>query len=394
MTESRSVFRKSLPLLLTTLVNKSGSIGITLLPILLVEGHYSTAQSSFVMSVVKGTTLVSTVLSGFLSDLVGFRVVLLGSFLLATVGLFMLPLSLGLVVLTLAGVISQLGITSVNTSTRLLLTRTMARTEQKEALGWMRFVNNLGQIFSYGLATLTASLGAKVLIWFDAFTSLFAFVLGWRVLPKKEKNSDLPIGPPDASGTKRAVNWWPFVGCTFLITGWYAMYEFFVVGIAGLLEVTHPDQGLRIFSMLMVLNTVLCAALAVVASRFLTQVVPSLALGVLLTAAGVILAAWQTHDIALLFVSALFLTLGEVIYGALGQFLLIRSVPASARENTVYSSAILVANVGRMVAAGLAFPLIIDAKSPAWAMGITASVGAFSLVVLLLGGRQLARLAD
>jgi hypothetical protein len=179
-----------------------------------------------------------------------------------------------------------------------------------------------------------------------------------------------------------------------MMTGWNFMYELFMSGVAGRLKVLYPMEGLRIFSSMMVINTIICAALAVIAARMLSRVVPSLIAGAMLTTTGIIVAVCGFHSIPRLFVAILFLTLGEVVYGALGQFLLIRSVPALRRENTVYSTAILVANFGRMTAAGLAFPLIVRANTP-WAAAWTAAgVGLASILILLAGMKQLTEVAE
>lgn len=388
MREPRTVLQQSMPVLITSMVNKSGAIGVSILPMLLVEGRYSTAESSLAMSLVKGSTVVATLASGWFSDTIGLRATVLCSFLCAAVGFGFLPVDLGFAALVAAGVIAQLGITSVNGSLRLLLTRTVEWHHQKEALGWMRFANSLAQVLSFGLGTLAATLGARLLIWFDGLTSLMAFALGVRILPRTDASRRLDPAIPDSPGNPNKGSWPAFVGAALLLTGWSFTYEFFLVGIAGRLKVIYPEEGLRIFSVLMVFNTLLCAAWAVAAARALARVVPSLFIGIILGSAGVILSVWRSGSLAALFAAALLMTLGEIIYGALGQLLLIRAVPPSRRENTLYASGMLVTQLGRLAAAGLAFPLIVDATSPLAASWIAAGVGAASLVVLALGNTQ------
>lgn len=390
-----TALRQSLPILLTSLVNKSGSIGISLLPILLVDGHYSTEQSTWVMSCVKGSTIVATLAAGWFSDSFGVRLTLLLSLLMASLGLGFMPLHLGYLVLAISGFVAQFGIASVNTTNRLLLTQTVDWSNQKEALGWMRFVNNLGQVLSFGLATMTASLGAVLLIWFDSFTSIAAFFVGLRILPKSssEKARTQPSSDKFQGTRPKTSSIWPYVGCTLLLAGWNFMYEFFITGVAGRIKVIYPETGLRIFSTLMVLNTILCAALAVWASRILSRAIPSLVAGVLLTTSGLVLGIVQVGSLPLIFTAMVLLTLGEIIYGALAQFLLIRSVPSSNRENMTYSVAILIANMGRMAAAGLAFPLVVHSSHPAAAAILAASIGLGSVIVLVIGMRPLSELA-
>jgi MFS family permease len=363
VTPRPTAFHQSRPILITSLVNKSGSIGLSLLPMLLVEGRYSTAQSSLAMSLVKASIIAATLGAGALADAVGLRKTVLAAFALAALGLGLLPLQRGFHVLLAAGIVAQVGITAVNATMRLILTKTVERKHQKEALGWMRFVNNLGQILSFGLGMLTAALGTRLLIWFDALTSAAAFLLGWRILPQ----AGVPLPPgPLAQGAPikgRGDAWWPFVGCTLVLFGWNFMYEFFMSGVAGRLKLVYPTEGLRIFSALMVVNTILCAGLAVAAARFLNRVVPSLVLGVVLTAGGLLLGVLPGGSVPLLFCGILLLTLGEIVYGALAQFLMIRAVPVSRRENTVYSTAILLSSVGKIAAGG--------SRSRSWSMPMT-----------------------
>lgn len=352
---------------------------------LLVDAHYTTSESSLAMSCVKGSGIIAILGSGWLGDRIGPRSTLLFSLFCAAAGLAVLPLPLGLAVLILAGITAQFGITSVNTTMRLVLTHSVQRAHHKEALGWMRSVNNLGQILSYTLASLSASLGATLLIWFDALTSILAMGVGSRILPRPVSAPLAQARESKAGSHSRMQTWAPFVGCAFILMGWNFMYEFFMVGVAGRLKLLEPEQGLRIFSLIMVLNTVLCAALSVVATRVLSRVAPTLIAATLLTASGVILGQYSVGSHALLFTAALFLTLGEIAYGALGQYLLIRFLPVSQRENLVYSGAILFSGVGKIAAAGLAFPMVVQAgptelRTAAW---ITVAFAVASILTIL-----------
>jgi hypothetical protein len=194
--------------------------------------------------------------------------------------------------------------------------------------------------------------------------------------------------------TARGLTWWPFIGCTILLAAYNFMYELYMVGVAGRVKLEFPEQGLRIFAFLMVINTVVCAGLAVVASRWLKLAVPTLVLAVTFTAGGVILAVEEPRSLVWLYASAFLLTLGEVAYGVYAQFLMIRSVPASPRENTIYSGGLVFAVLGRASAASLAFPWVVYAARPAVAVGATVVMAGVSFVILGWGRRSFARLAS
>lgn len=352
---------------------------------LLVDAQYSASQSSLVLTSVKGSGVLAILASGWLGDRIGPRKTLLLSLFCAALGLGVLPLPLGLGVLLCAGILAQFGISSVNTTLRLVLTHTVARAHHKEALGWMRSVNNLGQIFSFTLASLSASFGAALLIWFDALTSLLAMGVGARILPTP---SDAPLAQAPRSGDRprsRVRTWAPFLSWALVLMGWNFMYEFFMAGVAGRLKVIAPEQGLRIFSLVMVLNTILCALFSVAATRFLTRTTPSLIGAAVLTSTGLILGSLAIESRGLLFLAALLLTLGEIAYGVFGQYLLIRYLPVSRRENLIYSGAILIASLGKVIAAALVFPLFVqggpaDLLLTRW---ITVGIALFSIGVIL-----------
>jgi hypothetical protein len=61
-------FRQCRPVLLTTFTNRVGSIGLSLVPILLVHKGVTTGQGAFVLSTMKATILAGTLAGGALSD--------------------------------------------------------------------------------------------------------------------------------------------------------------------------------------------------------------------------------------------------------------------------------------------------------------------------------------
>src|SRR6185503_16512821 len=88
---NKTAFEQSRPLLLTSFTNKMGSIGLSLIAILLVEKGATTAQGSFVLACLKAMIVTGTLVGGALSDRVGPRTLVLGAFLLSAIGLAGLP---------------------------------------------------------------------------------------------------------------------------------------------------------------------------------------------------------------------------------------------------------------------------------------------------------------
>ncbi|MFN7135857.1 MAG: MFS transporter, partial [Myxococcales bacterium] len=143
------VFRQSLPVLLTTFVNKVGAVGLSLLPMLLVERALPSETSSLVMGLVKAAVLLGSFAGGWVADRAGLRVALVSSFAIAGTGLALLPLASDWVVLAALAMLAQLGNAMFHSPARLLVTSAVAPEHQREAIGWLRGAVNGGQIVSF-----------------------------------------------------------------------------------------------------------------------------------------------------------------------------------------------------------------------------------------------------
>lgn len=377
MLPESKAFRQSRPVLLTTFTNKVGSIGLSLVPILLVHRGVSTADGAAVLASLKATTIAGTLAGGLLSDRVSARTIVLAALLLSAAGMGFLPFQGALWAILLFGVLAQLGDALTNVVQRILLMDEVDAAHQKEALGWLRMVANFAQIFSFSIAAAASRLGVLPLMVFDAATSALAYVLGLRILPASP-----PGGRPErgisagGGGSSKAA----FFGVSIVLMGWAFLYELFLAGGAGRLEVLHPGEGLRRFSTMMVLNTAFCAAFAVHASRFFTRSWSAITTGLILTAAGILAAVWGMSSQAFVFGGMLCITLGEIILGALAQFTLMRLTPGARHAGFFYSVGMTLIQCGRLAGAALAFPLLIHAES---LTAFTALI-AVTLVVLLL----------
>ena len=387
-----AAFRQSRPVLLTTFTNKVGSIGLSLIPILLVKRGVSTAQGTLVLSTLKATIIVGTLAGGALSDRFSSRSLTLAALLMSAAGLGFLPFQTTILLILIFGIIAQFAEALLNVVQRVLLMDQVDSAHQKEALGWMRMVANFAQIFSYSIAAAASTLGVAPLMVLDAATSFVAFLLGRKILPRKSAHPDpdrgLTVGKDGVFASKAA-----FFGCSLVLMGWSFFYELFLEGGAGRLEILHPGEGLRRFSTMMILNTVICTLAAVHAARFFHKAWIAITCGMALTAFGILVAGWGMSSQIWVFSGMFFITLGELMLGAVAQYTLMRMTPGIAKAGLYYSVGLTVMQCGRIAGAALAFPLLIHATSLVPFTAVVVGVLALQLVVLLALRGDVERLA-
>ncbi len=385
-------FQQSRPVLLTTFTNKVASIGLSLVTILLVKRGVSTAEGSLVLSVMKATLLAGTLIGGALSDRLSSRSLVLGALLLSATGMGLLPFQASIWLILLFAVAAQFAEALLNVTQRILLMDMVDFPHQKESLGWLRMVANFAQIFSFSIAALGAGLGVTPLMLFDASTSLAAFFLARRLLPRipREPAAGRGLGGEHESGVapKSA-----FFRLALVMMGWSFFYELFLEGGSGRMEVLHPGQGLHRFSTMMILNTVVCAAFAVQASRLFRDSFKALVYGLLLTAAGILIAGWGIAAQYWVFGGALLMSLGEIMIGAVAQYTLMRLTPADRSAGFYYATGLTIMQCGRIVGAALAFPVLIHASSLTLYTGLVLGVLAAQMLLLWSLKAHIERLA-
>ncbi len=345
------------------------------------ERGVSTGEGAFVLSLLKVTMLAGTLAGGALTDRFSSRTLVLAALLMSAVGLGVLPFQASIWLILLCGMLAQFSEALMAVVQRLLLMDLVERNYQKEALGWMRMVNNLAQVFSFGIAAAGARFGLTPLFLFDASTSLTAFAVGRKILPRREAASS-PAVRLGGEGAGPGATRWTFFRCAVVLMGWAFFYELFLEGCAGRLEVLHPGEGLRRFSLMMILNTVLCAAFAVKAVTLFKKSWRTIAGGMVLTVAGLLVAGWGMASQAWVFGGMLLITVGELMVGSTAQFTLMRLTPAGGRSGFYYSLGIGLMQGGRIIGAAVAFPLLIHASrlGPFTAL----MIGAFALQLAVL----------
>lgn len=387
---SSEAFRQSRPILLTVFTNKVGSIGLSLIAILLVNKGVTTAQGTLVLSALKAMILAGTLIGGALSDRFGARGLVLAAFALSAAALGFLPFQRSIVLILIFGLMAQFADSLLMVAQRMLILGHVERPHQKEALGWMRMVNNSASIFSYALAAAGSRLGIAPLMLFDASTSCVAFFVGREILPDNPSGggSDRAGAPRETpAGASRTA----FFSLAAALLGWTMLYELFLQGGAGRLEMLYPGEGLRRFSSMMILNTVVCAALSVRASRLFENSLTAIVNGIALTGLGLLTMTWGMGAQAYVFLGMLLLTLGEVMLGAVAQYAMIRLAPGGDNSGFYYSTGLTLMQCGRILGAAAAFPLLIHARGLGTFTALVAGTLALMLGILYTQRERLSR---
>ena len=143
---------------------------------------------------------------------------------------------------------------------------------------------------------------------------------------------------------------------------------------------------------MMVLNTVLCAAFAVHASRFFHRAWPAVTGGFLLTAAGILIAAWGMASQAWVLGGMICISMGEIMLSALSQYTLMKLTPAGKNAGFYYSTGLTLMQCGRIAGAALAFPLLIHAPNLHLFTGLIVACLIILLAVLWTLKKEIARL--
>jgi hypothetical protein len=352
----------------------------------------STGEGTFVLSALKGTMLAGTLAGGALTDRFSSRTLVLAALLLSAAGLGLLPFQASIGLILACGMLAQFSESLMNVVQRILLMDQVDHANQKEALGWMRMVNNFAQIFSFSVAALGASLGLTPLMLFDSATSFGAFLLGRKILPSRDgaAANGRGLGGGKAAGVASK---WTFFRCALALMGWSFFYELFLEGGAGRLEILHPGQGLRRFSTMMILNTVLCAGFAVQATKLFQKSWIAITGGMLLTVLGILVAGWGMASQLWVFAGMLLITLGELMIGSVAQYTLMRLTPGDRNAGFYYSLGITLMQSGRILGAAAAFPLLIHAERLTPFTAVVIGVLALQLAVLWSLRGEVGRLA-
>jgi MFS family permease len=367
-----TALRSALPLLAVTLVNKVASLAMSLLPAILVAREVSAGDAAAVMIVGKGAAVFGTLFSGSAADRYGARRVLVASLVVAGLGAYGMAVAPTSAALAAAAATAQIGLACFPVLNRVIIAGSVALTDQREALAWLRSTANLGLIVSFALGGV---FGAHVagLVLLDGTLALAAAALGAALLPDVRP---APVGR--AAGEASTLG--PFLAMTAMMCAWSFAYDGFLTACAAQLRASLGPSGVSVFSWVMVLNTVGCALLGVVAANRIASPDRTVVPGFALLAVGSGLAV--TGSPAAAFVGMALATAGELVFSATGQFVWMALTPNTHRRSSVFSVAMTANFLARAAGAAVVFPLVVDGAHPALAMGALALPG---LVLAALG---------
>lgn len=376
-----TALKESFPLVFTSFVNKCGQIGLNLLPILIIEQKIPPGDGALALGIIKASAFIGTYLGGWSSDRLGLRRTLIFSFLLTAIGLGLLPSVPTLFGILILGIIAQTGHAMFPSAARLMLTELLPRQRLQEGIGWLRSANNAGQIVSYSLGALFAGLGTIAFFYLDAVTSMMAALIGVRFLPRgKPAPTPASEAPPienmvsvrDVFTKKGLKNKRvrAFLLCSVVIALFVLIYEIMMIGVAAKSKLQFGENGLKIFSQFMIINTVLCALFAVPAARFFKNLKQVLTWGILIVGVGGAISLHGSPSKLDLFMGALLMTLGEIIFTSMAQFTLLQLTPNSRQRGALYSVSLIFQRMGMTIAGFITLPLVMAGGHGAAAVGI------------------------
>jgi hypothetical protein len=263
--------------------------------------------------------------------------------------------------LAIFAMLAQLGNNLFHSPARLLLTEMVAKNQVKEAIAWLRTGNNAGQIVSFSIGSVFASLGTALLIYFDAMTSLLAVICGMKWLPEHKPAA---VAQGQTQEGQEGALWGTFARCTLIVAGFSLIYEFFLTGAAAKYRIVFGPEGVRIFSLSMVINTVFCALLSVHAARMFKNPARVLPLGMLMQMLGAAIALEAANGGAgvatrsMIYGGMFLTTLGEIVFGSLSQVAILQALPKTRAQGSVYGFSMMVQMIGRIIGGTLAIPMI------------------------------------
>ncbi len=339
-------------------------------PMLLIEIGATNDESSLTLGFVKGAAIVSTLAGGWLSDHLGSKRIILASFLVSACGMLVLGNAAQWTVAAIAGFAIAFGQGLFAAPLRLLLFESTEKHIRQEALAWLRAANNGAILVANAVAYWASTIGLQSLFLFDAITSFLAVVVGLKCLPGRKSGPRIPapsvhpsFHPAEstlkpASPPELTFNKTYFYTLALIVASFTAIAELFFVASAALAKIQFGSRGIAVFAQVYMINTGLCMVASVTASKYLRSPARSMTAGMITQLLGVFLLFTRYTDESCFYIAALLQTIGEVMFAATSQFALLNAIPGGSKSGTIYSTSVLLQQIGKMLAGVAAFQII------------------------------------
>jgi hypothetical protein len=345
-------------------------MGLTFIPIYLVQRATENHESALILGSIRSSLIIGTLFSGVFIEWFGSRRSALVAFILSAIGLGAFTQIDAVPLLILFGSLAQFGDNLSKIALRFLINETVERHLHKEVISWVRAMNNFGQTFSFMAASFITATGVRSFLIADAVFSGVAFLLGLRLLPRNPPLKDRP-STQKFTGHRLV----PLFVFAFVISIYSFIYEFCVTGVGARIEFLYPNEGVKMLSWGMFLNTILCTILAIPAGRHFTTPSKVIPVSFLIAIVGLGIALGFPHSVLAVLTGFLLMTFSEVMYGALALFVLIRLVPNRKHSSSYYSFAVVLSVLGKILAGALTFPwLVRKTIAPEFIFAVIASV--------------------
>jgi MFS family permease len=374
--------QRSYPIIITSFVNKCGSVALMLLPILMIEKALSSEQASIVLGSIRIIFLTTTLIAGILTDRIGLRVSIFLSFCISVLGLVGLYFAHTFIAILVASIVAQMGQAIFVAPARMLVTNFRKDSDRKFALALMSTANNFGQILAFSVAMLFAHLGVNSLVLFDALTTCLAGFLALRILPEEPVLSIEQSLGLEKKHTNRQQDWFIFIGVAILLSGYAFFYEIFMVGLSAKLKLQYVQDGLRIFATLITINTSVCSLGILLTVRYFSSPFLCLTCGAGLISVACIIIGGDVLVLYTVFLAVLFFTMGQILFIVTGNYLLIQTLPYNESPGVTYSIGLFIQTFGKVLGASFAFPILIDGNNAQIFIGAVAFVWIFHSIIL------------
>jgi MFS family permease len=389
MSSEGTTLARSKPVLVTSFVQRCGDVGVSLVPMLLVDLRVASTSASFILTAGKTAAVVGFLLGGLTADRLGTKFSLVASLFLAGSALLCLRATNQLVLFAVLVAAIQLFQKMAEVSMRLWVRQSVGEAQQREAFGWLRSTNNVGNLVAFGIAWIFSASGPRALLAFDGATSILAAIYGLRAFSLRLQESAQPTHANDAAVPEAAVaprpdrpawqDLWRLFRAALVCCLFMFLYESFMISAAARAKLTFPSEGVQLFAALMMINTVLCAVVAVPMSRLLKNPNIVFPAGVLLALLAVGI-SMQGASTRYFWASLLVMTFAEIVFMSMAMWVLLRLTPPGPHEGKLLSVAMVIQRSGMILAGAFVFPLLVNRTLP-WT--ILPCVGALALVIWL-----------